>query len=75
MSFAAAEGNWHMKASITEGYDPVQTLAGLNITPPGLGHYRQAVPYGNLKQTLCLLRSDHWHWINPISVAVETDSF
>ena len=76
LSFAAADGNWRMKTSTSEGYDPARTFASLSITPPGLGHYRQAVPHGNLRWTLHLLRSDHWRWINPISepsAAIETD--
>ena len=75
LSFAAAEGNWRMKASINEDYHPVQALAGLNDTPPGLGHFRQAVPHGNLKRTLRLLYSDHRRWIHPVSAVVEADSF
>ena len=63
LSFAAEDGNWCMKASTSEDYDPVQMLAGLAVTPPGLGLYRQAIPHGDLRWTLHLLKSDHWCWV------------
>ena len=78
LSFAAADGNWRMKASTGEDYNPVQTLAGLAVTPPGLGLYRQAIPHGDLRWTLHLLKNDHWHWVKPFvefSNSEEADTF
>ena len=73
LSFAVQDGNWHMKASTNKDYDPVQTLGGLAVAPPGLGLYRQAIPYGDLRWTLHLLQSDHWQWVNPILEFSDTE--
>ena len=50
----------------TSTSDPARTFASLSTTSPGLGHYRQAVPHGNLRWTFHLLCSEP-------SAAVQTD--
>ena len=71
--FQSADGNWCMKTSTSEGYDPARTFASLSITPPGLVLYRQAIPHGDLRWTLHLLQSDHWQWVNPILEFSDTE--